>query len=135
MAIDSKANYAATGALLGDYWSINNTPAAATQATASKAAGAAGVQHVARRATVAIAAAGTAQPALNFNLRDGATGAGTILWSVSLACIINTSVLWSEDFSLAPLVGTAATAMTLESSAAGAAATLANITLIGYDIQ
>lgn len=112
-------------------WGIQQTPAVATQATISRAAGAAGVRHVAATATVCIVAT-AAQAALAFNLRDGATGAGTILWSVSLSAAAGTGqCVSSPPFNL---VGTAATAMTLESSAAPAATNFASVSLTGYDV-
>src|SRR6266404_3761087 len=67
-------------------WAQGHTPAAATQATTSKAAGAAGVCHVCTSVTCVISTVGTAQTAaLVFVLRDGATGAGTILWTVEVS--------------------------------------------------
>lgn len=113
-------------------WAINNVPAAATQPTISKAAGAAGVRHVATSISVAISTVGTAQTAaLVFVLRDGATGAGTILWSLQVSLPVNTT--WSFALSNLNIVGTAATAMTLETVAANVAASFASVSLTGYD--
>ncbi len=67
------------------HWIATSTPTAGTQATASKAAGAAGVTHVVD--CIAFSAGATTAPTLtklNVNLRDGASGAGNILasWTV-----------------------------------------------------
>ncbi len=63
-------------------WSVNHVPAAATLATISRAAGAAGVRHVCTSIDAALVLPAAAnQAAITLNLRDGATGAGTILWS------------------------------------------------------
>lgn len=117
---------------LTDKWTINHTPAANTQATATKAAGATGVRHVGKRISFSgAAAAAQAIVAVNVNLRDGATGAGTILWSYSLSLLAGTSFVFDADGFTH--LGTAATAMTLEFSAAGGAGTLETVNLEGYD--
>jgi hypothetical protein len=118
--------------LPGD-WSINNTPAAATQATASRAAGAAGVRHVCTSISATLAAGATAQSsAAILNLRDGATGAGTILWSKQV--ILPANGLWEVNIGGLNIVGSAATAMTLEFAAAGAAGTFESVALTGHDV-
>ncbi len=64
-------------------FSIISNPAAGSQATISQAAGGVGVRNVATQVCFAagsIAAVG-AVTALTVNLRDGATGAGTIKWT------------------------------------------------------
>ncbi len=111
-------------------WAAVHQPVAATQATISKAAGALGVKHVATGVTVCISAV-AAQPDLVFNLRDGASGAGTILWTARLAATAGTAQCVSSP--PLNLVGTAATAMTLESAAAPAATNFAAVSLAGYD--
>lgn len=119
-------------------WSINHIPAAATQATISRAAGAAGIKHVCTsiHAKLRTATAATAS-AVQVNLRDGATGAGTILWATTLN--INTNVatvggVLNDEITLTGLniVGTAATAMTLEFAGAGAANTFEDVAMTGY---
>jgi hypothetical protein len=113
-------------------WAVNHTPAAATQATASKTAGGAGVRHVCRSISATLATAGTAQAAAAvLNLRDGATGAGTILWSKQV--VLTTNAVWEVDISGLNIVGSAATAMTLEFSAAGVAASFESVSMTGYD--
>lgn len=123
-----------------DLWVVNSAAAGAVQASASKAAGIAGLRHVAKRALIALSATGTVQPAIAVNLRDGATGAGTILVSWAVAACVNTGGATGSvcavviDADNLNLPGTAATAMTLEYAGAAAAATQTNCTLIGYDI-
>jgi hypothetical protein len=114
-------------------WAINHLPAAAAQATISKAAGAAGVKHVATSVSGAVSTVGTAQTAaLVFNLRDGATGAGTVLWALQVSLPVNTT--WSFFLGGLNIIGSAATAMTLETVAAPAAAAFASVSLTGYDV-
>lgn len=133
MAVVSKNAPPNTNLQIVDYWQIQNTPAVAAQATASQAAGAAGVRHVCKRIMVSVSAGATAQTPLAFNLRDGATGAGTILWSIALSAVVNTSTFYDADN--LNLIGTAATAMTIESAAATAAAVQGTVQAQGYDVQ
>lgn len=118
-------------------WAISHAPAANTQATISQAAGGSGVKNVCTAILVtfvgntSLAAAAT----VVINLRDGATGAGTVLWSggMSLPAVagqgsapIQLSGLWIE--------GSDNTAMTIESAAAGGANTLISVNAIGTTI-
>lgn len=114
----------------GGQFSIFHTPAAATQATISQAAGAAGVSNVATALSFAIYTGATAQTIITVSLRDGATGAGTVKWSKSVALPANS--FWSENVTLPDIVGTAATAMTVEFSAAGVANSVQSVCLMGY---
>lgn len=115
----------------GSGWAINHTPAAATQATISQAAGAAGVRNVCTSVSCTICSAGTAQAAaLVFNLRDGATGAGTILWSQQ--AVLPTNANMTIQLGGLQIAGTAATAMTLETAAAPAATCIASVAMTGY---
>lgn len=120
-----------------DLWVVTAQKAGATAASASKAAGAAGVQHIAKRVMASISAGATVQPVLFVNLIDGATGGATQLasWSVSANTNVTGPCVVLIDTGPADLnlVGTAATAMTLEFSAAPAASTNNSVTLIGYD--
>lgn len=116
----------------GTHFTGRNVPAAATQATITQAAGGAGVKNVCTSITITLAS--TAAPTagvVTFHLRDGATGAGTILWSGQLSITavagasasLSTGAIWIE--------GTANTAMTLESSAAPPAASFATVSMSG----
>lgn len=116
-------------------WAIVHTPAVNTAATISKAAGAAGLKHVCN-AISATFVAGTSAPTavvVSVALRDGATGAGTILWQANMA-LPATAGATANPILLTDLCiqGTAATAMTLEFSAAGGANTFENVSLVGY---
>ena len=116
---------------VGGQFAIVHTPVAATQATITQAAGAAGVKNVARIVSFSLCTVGTAQAAaVQVNLRDGATGAGTILWSMTISCGTTTAVCHSV--ALPDIQGSAATAMTLEFSAAGVAASFESVSLVGY---
>lgn len=119
-------------------WSVRDSQAGATATSASKAAGAAGVKHVAKRIGISFAAGATVQPAVQFNLRDGVTGAGTILksWQVALGLITALSGVncVNIDEDNLNIVGTAATAMCLESPTAPAANTTCSVFLQGFDL-
>ncbi len=110
-------------------WSITNSANAGTP-TVSRAAGGGTVRHVAVCVSVNVGAAATAQPVVQVNLRDGATGAGTILRSWQLAAPANDSA--QVDLCGLNITGSANTAMTIEFAAATAAATQASVNLSGY---
>lgn len=111
-------------------WSITHLPATATKATISKAAGAAGVRHVCTGFIASLAAGATGQTPITVSIRDGATGAGTVLWSAAIAAPVNGSCLITQSGLC--LIGTAATAMTIEFSAAGVAASQETVSLQGF---
>jgi hypothetical protein len=131
----SSANNAATLTFAAPYttplstWGITNSANAGTP-SASKAAGGGTVKHVATSISICVGAAGTAQPVVQVNLRDGASGAGTIIRSWQLAAPINTNAC--NDLSGLNMSGSANTAMTIEFAAATAAATQASVNLTGY---
>ncbi len=113
-----------------EQWTVTHSPAANVQASASKAAGGANQRHHATGLTASFAAGGTAGAAVQVNLRDGASGAGTVLWSAVLAAPsgqAQTTIVAGVDIS-----GTANTALTLEFAAAGGASTLESVSLAGY---
>lgn len=114
-------------------WSVFSTPAAATQATASRAAVASSANICNSISARLIIPPGVNQPVIALNLRDGATGAGTILWSHTFgvgAAVANGLV---QDMLISGLAipGSNNTAMTLEFSAAGAATTLQSVAMTG----
>jgi hypothetical protein len=111
-------------------WSINNQATAGTP-TISKAAGAAGVRHVCTALSISVSAGATAQTPVVVNLRDGATGAGTILATWALSTIVNSTT--TIQLTGLNIVGTAATAMTLEFAATTATAVVGSVNLVGYD--
>src|SRR6266568_4914544 len=111
-------------------FSLTHTPVAATQATISAASAGASNKNVASAISFSIYTGATAQTIIVIALRDGASGAGTILWSKS--CALAASSFWTENVTLPDLQGTAATAMTLEFSAAGVANSVQSVNLMGY---
>lgn len=119
----------------GSHWSVIHNPAAGSQATASIAAEAS-VRHVVD--CISFSGAAIVAPALtrlDVNLRDGATGAGTIIWSYTVAVAATTgqSVLPHSICGL-NLVGTTNTAMTLEFSAS-LANLIENVSVSGYNVN
>jgi hypothetical protein len=118
-------------------WAVTNAPAVNTQATISKAAGAAGVYHVCTGLTCTLAndATGSAQANLIFNLRNGATGAGTILASFALSVPATAGACQVLPLTGLNIPGSAATAMTLECASAPGTHTAASVALFGYDTQ
>ncbi len=125
--------FAALHAAPGE-WSINHTPAANTQATITRAAGAAGVRHVCRSISATlIGLAAAAEATVLVNLRDGATGAGTILRSWRLLVVGGTASEVGIEIAGLNILGSAATAMTIEFAAAGGANTFETVALSGYD--
>lgn len=96
-------------------WVVNSEPAVSTQATATRAAGAAGVRHVCKSLHFSLAAV-VAQTIIYARVRDGASGAGAILWSQGIIVPAGENV--HIELSDLNIVGSAATAMTFEWSAA-----------------
>jgi hypothetical protein len=119
----------------GSRWSVVSAPAVSNQATASIAAEAS-VRHVATG--VCFSAAATTAPVLTqltINLRDGATGAGTVIayWTVAVPAATGQSVA-PICFPIGPLPGTTNTAMTLEFSAL-LTNLFESVTLNGYNVN
>jgi len=118
----------------GPRWSRVSTPAVSVQASATIAAEA-GVRHVAD--TVCFSAGSTTAvllTKLNVNLRDGASGAGTILqsWTVVMSASTGQSVP-PVCFPDLQLTGTTNTAMTLEFSAL-LTNLFEDVTLTGFNV-
>lgn len=111
-------------------WSVIDTDVGATQSTATRAAGGGTVRHVATGVTICRGDTAVAAPAL-VHLRDGATGAGTILrsWVIGVS-VANESKC--ENVTGLNMTGSANTAMTLEFAAAGAASSTSTVSLTGY---
>lgn len=111
-------------------WSIVHFPAANTQATVTRAAGGAGVRHVCQGISASTTGAGTDN--LTVRLRDGATGAGTILWE----CYVprNPTLPYNAiNVTGLRIVGSPNTAMTLEFSGATSGNGFAGVALTGFD--
>lgn len=117
-------------------WALTSTPASATQATITKSAGGSGVQHVCQSITFSCAVDGThAQTAIQVNLRDGGTGAGTILWSVTVLKAATEAITFFHANGLNIVAPTSNNPMTLEFSAAGVTGSVQSVSLTGYDIS
>lgn len=110
-------------------WAIQHSPAVSVQATISRAA-VAGQRHVCKGFSFTLNAVGAITVPVVVNLRDGATGAGTILWSGRYTAPAGQTVHVERDG--LNLVGTANTAMTLEFAAAPAAGDFQNVALNGF---
>lgn len=111
-------------------WSVTHTPAVNTVATITRAAGGAGIRHVLRSFTATvIGLAAAAEAVLTVNIRDGASGAGTILKSFPLyAPPGGQNGLAMSDLNI---VGSENTAMTIEFTAAGGANTYESVSMSG----
>lgn len=135
-SLTSATNDAAQIAEKGARWSVVSTPAVSTQASASKPAGGTGVYHVAD--CISWSGGATTAPAataLTINLRNGATGAGTIIWSATIVVPASTGEnIEPKSVCGLNLIGSANTAMTLEFSGA-LTNELQGVTLTGYDVQ
>lgn len=117
-------------------WSQGHTPAANTQATTSKAAGGTGVRHVCTSISITLLG-GTSAPTAAFTevyLRDGATGAGTILWEQTLGVPATAGATTTVNLAPLNIIGSSNTAMTLEFSGASGANTVQSVAMSGYDI-
>jgi hypothetical protein len=114
-------------------WTLTSAPVAATQATATRAAGAAGVRHILTSIQASINAVAPVTVPLVIVVRDGTSGAGTILWQDRLTAVIGTDSRVS--ISGLAIVGSVATAMTIEFTAAPPATVFETVTATGYDTQ
>lgn len=116
-------------------WALTNLPIVNTQATITRAAGAAGVRHIATSITATFSSGtSSAGGAVVAVLRDGSTGAGTILWQSNMQF---TAAVDGGQTIVVPalnILGSPATAMTLEFTAAGGANTFESVSVTGYDV-
>jgi hypothetical protein len=113
-------------------WVAVSQPAVSVVATATRAAGAAGVRHVCRSISVSLSTV-VAQTPVDVVLRDGASGAGAILWVGTLSAVAGDSKTIEKHGLNIP--GSAATAMTLEFQAAPVATNFERVTLTGHDVS
>lgn len=111
-----------------NYWAVNHVPATATQATITQAAPGAGLRNVCKGITVSVAAGASAQTPVIAVLRDGATGAGPILWACALSAAANFCGTISVEVDIK---GSPNTAMTLEFTAAGVTASQETVAMSG----
>lgn len=115
-------------------WATNHAPAANNKATITKASAGGNLKNVCTGFTVALAAGSTAPAAIQISvaLIDGAAGGTTYLWGptvISLPAVAGAVAAFA--FGQRWDVGTAATAMTLEFSAAGGANTIESVSMNG----
>jgi hypothetical protein len=117
-------------------WTVNHAPAAAAQATITKAASTTGVMFVADCVTATFVAGAAAPSAVQVTvvLRDGASGVGTVKWAavMSLPATAGASAAPVQVCGLG-IRGTANTAMTLEFTAGGGSNTVEAVSLRGHD--
>lgn len=116
-------------------WAVTSSPAAGTQASAS-IANEANVRHVVD--CVSFSGGSTTAPALTaltVTLRDGATGAGTVIWqhTVVVSAVTGENVPPYHECGL-NLVGTTNTAMTFEFSA-GLANLIETANISGFNVN
>lgn len=113
-----------------------NFPAVNTRASSTRAAGAAGVRHVLTGLTAVLAAGATAPAAaqLDVRVRDGILDTGTILWQSVITLPATAGAMNGITRSGLWIPGTAATAMTIEFSAAGGANTFESVSMEITDI-
>jgi hypothetical protein len=118
-------------------WSVTSNPGVGVQASASRPASPApplaDSKHVCTSISATLVAAAATAAQATLNLRDGATGAGTILgsWVLAIPATIGACIVLSLD-SL-EIIGSPNTAMTLEFSA-GVATQFESVTMTGHTL-
>lgn len=112
-------------------WSERNSPAAAARATVTRAA-VAGRRHVCQGFTFAVGGSGAAV-VNGAVIRDGATGAGTILWEIVTGAPAGSWFVVA--LSGLNLVGSVNTAMTIEFVAAPPANVSQSVSMAGITAQ
>jgi hypothetical protein len=114
-------------------WYVHHIPAANTVATITQASAGGSTKNVCTGFTVTLAAQATAPTAnqITVSLIDGATGGTTYLWRSVIAIPATAGAVTAFVKTGAWFVGTAATAMTLEFSAAGGANTIESVSMSG----
>lgn len=120
----------------GNYWDVQHAPTSNTLATASQASAGAGVRNVCTGFTVTLAATATAPAAIQLYVMvvDGATTGTTYLWRSAISLPATAGAITSFVRSGLWLPGTAATAMTVEFSAAGGSNTVESVTMEGTTV-
>lgn len=119
-------------------WTGVHVPATATQATKTQASAGAGKRNVCTGFTFTICAGGSAPTPttpVTVKIIDGSSGGGTILWQSNITMPATAGGIVSFNRSNLWLVGTAATAMTAEFSAAGPTNTYESVAFDGVIIE
>jgi hypothetical protein len=139
-AASALASVNSTGTTLSGV-QITTSPAGWAQAVQNTAtncsnsiAATATTQHCATGVSVCLVAT-IAQAQLFANLRDGATGAGTVKWNAALADTAGLGTCIVHEFAAGPICGTINTAMTLELSGATGAGNACTTSIKGYDVK
>jgi len=122
-------------------FSVVHNPSSATQATishttetesTSPATNNAKSYTIVTAVTASIAAGATAQTPIHAYLRDGATGAGTIVWSAVLAAPADgTGIAEQNNLNIKCTSGT----VTLEFEGAGVTASVESVSMQGFDVN
>jgi len=109
-----------------------STPAATAQASAGLAASDPKLRWICTSISATFSTGATAQATqITLNLRNSTTGAGTIIWSITVP-ILPVNGSWSFSISDLSIPGAYGAAMTLEFSAAGAAGTFESCDITAY---
>ena len=116
-------------------WAETHGPATATLATATKAAGAAGVRHVCTYISASLHNGGGTFDGRSIRIRDGISGVGTILWESFLGVVVEDGSTDRIEISGLAIIGSAATAMTLEFDSAPSTANRETVSLTGYSVN
>lgn len=106
-----------------------STPAVTTQASAVLAAAGATMRWICTSISATLSAV-VAQPLITLNLRNGASGAGAIIWSKQV--ILPAGGVWEVDLSDLSIPGAYGAAMTLEFSGVPAATNLEAVAITAY---
>jgi hypothetical protein len=113
-------------------WTLISAPAVGVVASATRAAGATGVRHVLTSICADVNCVGAVAAPLSVVVRNGATGVGTILWQRRLTGLAGTTA--QVEMSGLNIVGSAATAMTVEFTAAPAGTDFETISATGHSV-
>jgi hypothetical protein len=118
-------------------WSVTHEPGANAQATATKPSAGSGASLICTGISASFAATGSAPTAINvqLRLRDGASGAGRVLWAMtfSLPAVAGAmSGVVRENFWRK---GSPNTPMTFEFSATGGANTIQSVDFEGVTVK
>ena len=118
-------------------WKLHETPAANTQATEEQASAGTGLKNVLRSVSFVLSANTTAPAAavVEVYVRDGAAGAGTIIWQHTITLPATAGAMNGIAITDLWIEGTAATAMSVEFSAAGGANTFESLSATGEVIR
>lgn len=119
-------------------WSVTNISSVGGTASASQPASPApllgGSRHVGTSVSATLVATTAVAGQATLNLRDGATGAGTVLasWVLAVQAAIGSCIVFSID-SL-EIIGSPNTAMTLEFGGIAGAGTIESVALTGHTL-